>query len=54
VLDGLLELVHGHLDRFHLADDVGELEADEAQVALLGELQGGGELLGGPPRVSLR
>ena len=47
VLDRLLELVHRHLDRFDLAHDVGELQADEAQVALLGELQGGGEILVG-------
>ena len=62
VLDRLLQLVHRHLDRLHLADDVGELEADEAKVAFLRQLQGSGELgwghreppksdgMGGPPR----
>ena len=44
VLDRLLQLVHRHLDRLHLADDVGELEADEAQVAFLRQLQGSGKL----------
>jgi hypothetical protein len=46
VLDRLLQLVHRHLYRFHGADDVGELQADEAQVALLGQLEGGVELFG--------
>ena len=47
VLDGLLELMHRDLHRFHLSHDVGELEADEAQVLLLGELERSGEVLVG-------
>jgi hypothetical protein len=47
VLDGLFQLVHRHLHRFHAADDVGELQADEAQVALLGGLHDGGEVSAG-------
>ena len=47
VLDRLLQLVHRDLDALHLAHDVGELEADEAQVAVFRQLQGSGELDGG-------
>ena len=47
VLDRLLQLVHRNLDALHLSHDVGELEADEAQVAVLRQLQGSGELDGG-------
>ena len=43
VLDRLFQLVHRYLDRLDLADDVGELEADEAEIALLRQLQGIGE-----------
>ena len=45
VLDRLLELVHRYLDRFHLADDVSELQADVAEIAVFGELQSGAQVL---------
>ena len=44
VLDRFLQLVHRHLDRLHVADDVGELETDEAKVAFLRQFQRSGEL----------
>ena len=54
VLDRLLQLVHRHLDRLHLADDVGELEADEPQVAVLRQLEGSSERRGGHAETSWR
>ena len=47
MLDRLLELMHRHLHRLHGSDDVGELQRNEAQVPVFGELEGAGEVLDG-------
>ena len=53
VLDRALELVDRDRDRLDVADDVGELELDEADAALLGGLDLGCGVLVGHGRVLL-